>query len=145
MPLLETQTDSNMSLSGCRGASSSWRCRCSDIPNITRKCRVFVKSVLQIAYLDEGPSTKKDGEARLFSSLIDGRSELDEKTGKRKPKFRIEFPVSGNPVLGDGKSDNLVAFANRHFGHLETSVVMPLSKANGLRRLSDPQEPCFYN
>ncbi len=59
---------------------------------------------LQIAYLDEEPSTTKDGEARLFSSLIDGHSELDEKTGKRKPKFRIELP--GNPILGDGKSDN---------------------------------------
>jgi 1,3-beta-glucan synthase len=59
---------------------------------------------LQIAYLDEEPSTKKDGEARLFSALIDGHSELDEKTGKRKPKFRVELP--GNPILGDGKSDN---------------------------------------
>ncbi|KAF9532970.1 glycosyltransferase family 48 protein [Crepidotus variabilis] len=59
---------------------------------------------LQIAYLDEEPSLKKGGEARLFSSLIDGHSEMDEKTGKRKPKFRIELP--GNPILGDGKSDN---------------------------------------
>ncbi|KAF8798014.1 1,3-beta-glucan synthase [Phlegmacium glaucopus] len=59
---------------------------------------------LQIAYLDEEPSTKKGGEARLFSALIDGHSELDEKTGKRKPKFRVELP--GNPILGDGKSDN---------------------------------------
>ncbi|KIM49129.1 glycosyltransferase family 48 protein [Hebeloma cylindrosporum] len=59
---------------------------------------------LQIAYLDEEPSVKKGGEARLFSALIDGHSELDEKTGKRKPKFRIELP--GNPILGDGKSDN---------------------------------------
>ena len=25
-------------------------------------------------------------------------------TGKRRPKFRIELP--GNPILGDGKSDN---------------------------------------
>jgi len=59
---------------------------------------------LQIAYLDEEPSAKKGGEARLFSALIDGHSEMDEKTGKRKPKFRIELP--GNPILGDGKSDN---------------------------------------
>jgi len=58
---------------------------------------------LQIAYLDEEPGTKK-GETRIFSTLIDGHSELDEKTGKRKPKFRIEIP--GNPILGDGKSDN---------------------------------------
>ncbi|KAH9484288.1 1,3-beta-D-glucan synthase [Psilocybe cubensis] len=59
---------------------------------------------LQIAYLDEEPSEKKGGEARLFSALIDGHSELDEKTGKRKPKFKVELP--GNPILGDGKSDN---------------------------------------
>lgn len=58
---------------------------------------------LQIAYLDEEPGPK-GGEARLFSTLIDGHSELDEKTGKRKPKFRVELP--GNPILGDGKSDN---------------------------------------
>ncbi|KAH0583885.1 1,3-beta-D-glucan synthase [Termitomyces sp. 'cryptogamus'] len=58
---------------------------------------------LQIAYLDEEPGPK-GGEARLFSALIDGHSEIDEKTGKRKPKFRVELP--GNPILGDGKSDN---------------------------------------
>jgi 1,3-beta-glucan synthase len=58
---------------------------------------------LQIAYLDEEPSSK-GGDPRLFSTLIDGHSEIDEKTGKRKPKFRVELP--GNPILGDGKSDN---------------------------------------
>jgi len=58
---------------------------------------------LQIAYLDEEPGPK-GGEARLFSVLIDGHSELDEASGKRKPKFRVELP--GNPILGDGKSDN---------------------------------------
>jgi 1,3-beta-glucan synthase len=57
---------------------------------------------LHIAYLDEEPGQK--GDARLFSALIDGHSEIDEKTGKRKPKFRVELP--GNPILGDGKSDN---------------------------------------
>lgn len=58
---------------------------------------------LQIAYLDEEPAPK-GGDPRLFSTLIDGHSEIDEQTGKRKPKFRIELP--GNPILGDGKSDN---------------------------------------
>lgn len=58
---------------------------------------------LQIAYLDEEPGPK-GGESKLFSALIDGHSEIDEKTGKRKPKFRVELP--GNPILGDGKSDN---------------------------------------
>lgn len=59
---------------------------------------------LQIAYLDEESSKKEGGEPRLFSALIDGHSEIDETTGKRKPKFRVELP--GNPILGDGKSDN---------------------------------------
>ncbi|KAH9842776.1 1-3-beta-glucan synthase [Rhodofomes roseus] len=58
---------------------------------------------LQIAYLDEEPGSN-GSEATLFSVLIDGHSEFDEKTGKRKPKFRVELP--GNPILGDGKSDN---------------------------------------
>lgn len=58
---------------------------------------------LQIAYLDEEPGAK-GGDPRIFSTLIDGHSEFDEKTGRRKPKFRIELP--GNPILGDGKSDN---------------------------------------
>ncbi|KAJ7057182.1 glycosyltransferase family 48 protein [Mycena amicta] len=59
---------------------------------------------LQIAYLDEEPATKEGGEARIFSALIDGHSEFLAETGKRKPKFRVELP--GNPILGDGKSDN---------------------------------------
>ena len=59
---------------------------------------------LQIAYLDEEPAKKEGGEPRLFSALIDGHSEVDEVTKKRKPKFRIELP--GNPIIGDGKSDN---------------------------------------
>jgi 1,3-beta-glucan synthase len=58
---------------------------------------------LQISYLDEEPGAK-GSDPRLFSTLIDGHSEFDEKTGRRKPKFRIELP--GNPILGDGKSDN---------------------------------------
>lgn len=58
---------------------------------------------LQIAYLDEEPGAK-GSDPRIFSTLIDGHSEFDEKTGRRKPKFRIELP--GNPILGDGKSDN---------------------------------------
>ena len=59
---------------------------------------------LQISYLDEEPAPNKGGETRLFSALIDGHSEIIPETGKRKPKFRIELP--GNPILGDGKSDN---------------------------------------
>ncbi|SGY67900.1 BQ5605_C004g02823 [Microbotryum silenes-dioicae] len=58
---------------------------------------------LQIAYLDEERPRKEGGEPRIFSSLIDGHSEILP-DGKRRPKFRIELP--GNPILGDGKSDN---------------------------------------
>ncbi|KAF5365320.1 hypothetical protein D9758_005437 [Tetrapyrgos nigripes] len=59
---------------------------------------------LQIAYLDEEPPRKEGGDPRIFSALIDGHSEFIPETGKRRPKFRIELP--GNPILGDGKSDN---------------------------------------
>ena len=58
---------------------------------------------LQIAYLDEERPRKEGGEPRIFSALIDGHSEILA-DGKRRPKFRIELP--GNPILGDGKSDN---------------------------------------
>ncbi|KAG6357958.1 hypothetical protein INS49_013841 [Diaporthe citri] len=58
---------------------------------------------LQIAYLDEEPPANEGEEPRLYSALIDGHCELME-NGMRKPKFRIQ--LSGNPILGDGKSDN---------------------------------------
>ncbi|KAL2216195.1 1,3-beta-glucan synthase component GLS2 [Thermoascus aurantiacus ATCC 26904] len=58
---------------------------------------------LQIAYLDEEPPVNEGEEPRLYSALIDGHSELLD-NGMRKPKFRIQ--LSGNPILGDGKSDN---------------------------------------
>ncbi|KAK9471200.1 1,3-beta-glucan synthase component-domain-containing protein [Dipodascopsis tothii] len=58
---------------------------------------------LQIAYLDEEPPLNEGDEPRIFSALIDGHCEIME-NGKRRPKFRIQ--LSGNPILGDGKSDN---------------------------------------
>jgi 1,3-beta-glucan synthase len=58
---------------------------------------------LQIAYLDEEAPVNEGDEPRLYSSLIDGHSEIME-NGMRRPKFRIQ--LSGNPILGDGKSDN---------------------------------------
>lgn len=58
---------------------------------------------LQIAYLDEEPPVAEGEEPRLYSALIDGHSEVME-NGMRRPKFRIQ--LSGNPILGDGKSDN---------------------------------------
>lgn len=57
---------------------------------------------LQIAYLDEeiDPDT---GDTIYYSCLIDGSCPiLDD--GERQPKYRIR--LSGNPILGDGKSDN---------------------------------------
>lgn len=58
---------------------------------------------LQIAYLDEEPPLNEGEEPRLFSALIDGHSEIMD-NGMRRPKFRVQ--LSGNPILGDGKSDN---------------------------------------
>ncbi|CAM0139665.1 unnamed protein product [Umbelopsis sp. WA50703] len=58
---------------------------------------------LQIAYLEEEPPKKEGEDAIMYSCLIDGYSEKLE-DGNRKPKYRIRLP--GNPILGDGKSDN---------------------------------------
>ncbi|ODV65391.1 hypothetical protein HYPBUDRAFT_153727 [Hyphopichia burtonii NRRL Y-1933] len=58
---------------------------------------------LQIAYLDEEPPLNEEEEPRVYSALIDGHCEMLE-NGRRRPKFRIQ--LSGNPILGDGKSDN---------------------------------------
>uniref|UniRef100_A0A8H7KDC0 1,3-beta-glucan synthase n=1 Tax=Bionectria ochroleuca TaxID=29856 RepID=A0A8H7KDC0_BIOOC len=58
---------------------------------------------LQIAYLDEEPAENEGDEPRVYSAIIDGHSEVLE-NGIRCPKFRVQ--LSGNPILGDGKSDN---------------------------------------
>lgn len=58
---------------------------------------------LQIAYLDEEPPVEEGQEPRLYSAVIDGHCEMME-NGLRRPKFRVL--LSGNPILGDGKSDN---------------------------------------
>ncbi|KAL3420513.1 1,3-beta-glucan synthase component [Phlyctema vagabunda] len=58
---------------------------------------------IQIAYLDEEPPTAEGEPGAIYSALIDGHSEVLE-NGMRKPKFRVK--LSGNPILGDGKSDN---------------------------------------
>lgn len=57
---------------------------------------------LQIAYLDED-EPNETGEVHIHSCLVDGHSDILE-DGSRRPKFRIR--LSGNPILGDGKSDN---------------------------------------
>ena len=58
---------------------------------------------LQIAYLDEEPPLEEGGEPRIYSALIDGHCEIMPNE-RRRPKFRVQ--ISGNPILGDGKSDN---------------------------------------
>ncbi|KAF9081904.1 1,3-beta-D-glucan synthase [Mortierella sp. AD031] len=70
-----------------------------------RECRVPLARLpnLQIAYLDERPPEVEGEEPIVYSVLIDGQCELMPE-GKRKPRFRIRLP--GNPILGDGKSDN---------------------------------------
>ncbi|AOW02192.1 YALI0C01411p [Yarrowia lipolytica CLIB122] len=57
---------------------------------------------LQVAYLDEDPS-QGGREPIVYASLIDGDSDILD-NGRRKPRYRIR--LSGNPILGDGKSDN---------------------------------------
>lgn len=53
---------------------------------------------LQVAYIENNTS-----EGKYYSCLIDGYCPLNE-FGRRQPKYRIRLP--GNPILGDGKSDN---------------------------------------
>lgn len=50
--------------------------------------------------------TKDDetGEIVYYSCLTSGISKIDKQTGLRKAIFKIR--LSGNPILGDGKSDN---------------------------------------
>jgi 1,3-beta-glucan synthase len=57
---------------------------------------------LQIAYIDEeiDPETHQ---ITYYSVLIDGHCSLLP-NNKRVPKYRVRLP--GNPILGDGKSDN---------------------------------------
>lgn len=57
---------------------------------------------LQICYLDE-EIDEHTGEVIYYSALIDGSCSFLE-NGDREPKYRVR--LSGNPILGDGKSDN---------------------------------------
>ncbi|KAI7904962.1 1,3-beta-glucan synthase component-domain-containing protein [Cokeromyces recurvatus] len=57
---------------------------------------------LQIAYIDE-EIDEGTQEITYYSVLIDGQCELLA-NNRRSPKYRIRLP--GNPILGDGKSDN---------------------------------------
>jgi 1,3-beta-glucan synthase len=57
--------------------------------------------LLQIAYIEQIEGLN---EPRYFSCLIDADCPRLENSKFRQPRFRIELP--GNPILGDGKSDN---------------------------------------
>ncbi|KAI7851870.1 glycosyltransferase family 48 protein [Circinella umbellata] len=65
---------------------------------------------LQVAYLekiannnDNDDDKKKQQQDTYYSVLIDGHCPILA-DGTRSPKYRIRLP--GNPILGDGKSDN---------------------------------------
>ncbi|PAV18327.1 1,3-beta-glucan synthase [Pyrrhoderma noxium] len=65
---------------------------------------VFSMFLCNVSYLHEESTRREGGETRLFSALINGQTEFIAELRRRRPKFRIELP--GNPILGDGKSDN---------------------------------------
>jgi 1,3-beta-glucan synthase len=58
---------------------------------------------LQIAYLEEESSKRREVNQDC-SLLLSMDSKFVPETGKCRPKFCVELP--GNPILGDGKSDN---------------------------------------
>ncbi|CAO3659189.1 unnamed protein product [Umbelopsis ramanniana] len=58
---------------------------------------------LQVVYLDQEPGKSDKSENVFYSVLTDGSCPLLQ-DGKRAAKYRIRLP--GNPILGDGKSDN---------------------------------------
>src|SRR6266567_8250376 len=102
--LVGTWTSWSASSRGWQDGSSSLSFRCSGSPSSTRRNMRMPYPDLQVAYLEEEPPRKEGGDPRIFSSLIDGHSEFVPENGHRRPKSRIELP--GNPILGDGKSDN---------------------------------------
>lgn len=60
---------------------------------------------ISISYLTkEKDPNNVTGEPTFYSCLCDGSCDVDESTGLRIPRFKIR--LSGNPILGDGKSDN---------------------------------------
>lgn len=59
--------------------------------------------LLHISYILE-EECPDDGEIIYYSCLTNGYAQLNERTGLREPIFKIR--LSGNPILGDGKSDN---------------------------------------
>ncbi|CCH60497.1 hypothetical protein TBLA_0C07060 [Henningerozyma blattae CBS 6284] len=58
---------------------------------------------INISYLAE-EKDEETNETYYYSCLTDGFQEVDLETNLRKPIYKIR--LSGNPILGDGKSDN---------------------------------------
>ncbi|KAI8089088.1 family 48 glycosyltransferase [Halteromyces radiatus] len=56
---------------------------------------------LQVAYIEK--ESNENNQESYYSCLIDGHCALNEQN-QRIPIYRIQLP--GNPILGDGKSDN---------------------------------------
>ena len=54
------------------------------------------------AYQEE-PARKEGADPRIFSALINGHSKFSPETGRCRPQVPHR---AGNPILGDGKSDN---------------------------------------
>lgn len=81
-------------------------------PEEAENCEAILQEYpnLQIAYIEEeenneGAEEGEYGEKTYYSVLIDGHCpKLPGNKNKRQPRYRIRLP--GNPILGDGKSDN---------------------------------------
>lgn len=58
---------------------------------------------IKMVYLEKCESPVQGEEPTYYSCMIDGSSDILP-NGERRPRYRIK--LSGNPILGDGKSDN---------------------------------------
>ncbi|KAI9495793.1 1,3-beta-glucan synthase component-domain-containing protein [Zychaea mexicana] len=75
-------------------------------PEEAENCEAILREYPQllIAYIEEEPSNTPGAPPTFYSVLIDGQCPKIEGTYRRVPRYRIRLP--GNPILGDGKSDN---------------------------------------
>lgn len=75
----------------------------NDEENHAKELLLHAYPDMKIAYLIEEPSPIPGEEPIFYSALIDGSCQVLQ-DGSRKPRYKIK--LSGNPILGDGKSDN---------------------------------------
>ncbi|KAI8143400.1 1,3-beta-glucan synthase component-domain-containing protein [Fennellomyces sp. T-0311] len=75
-------------------------------PEEAENCEAILREFpqLQIAFIEEEPNPVPGMPPTYYSVLIDGNSPRIEGSYRRTPRYRIRLP--GNPILGDGKSDN---------------------------------------